>query len=41
MAKKEWTRRIVNDSAINALHYAIIKGNKNIVHNLIYYGKKG
>lgn len=23
---------------LNALHYAIIKGNKNIVHNLIYYG---
>lgn len=23
---------------LNPLHYAIIKGNKNIVHNLIYYG---
>ena len=31
----------INDNKIcplNALHYAIIKGNKNIVHNLIYYG---
>jgi len=31
----------VNDNKIcplNSLHYAIIKGNKNIVHNLIYYG---
>ena len=25
-------------SPLTALHYAIIRGNKNIVHNLIYYG---